>query len=900
MSVSSLKELLLDPATWQQVSSHLDRLLELESAEREPALRELAAIDTATADLLNRLLAKPQAANEYLEHSSFVLFGLPLPPRSMAGVQIGGYTIERLIARGGMGAVWLACRTDGKFEGRCAIKFVEAFATRTDLAERFAKEGRLLARLGHPNIARLLDAGTTSDGRPFLVLEYVDGERIDRYCDSRQLSVEARVRLFLDAVSAVAHAHSQLVIHRDLKPSNMLVGRDGSVKLLDFGIAKLLSNDERDPGTQTRIEESALTPDYAAPEQLLGDAPSTATDVYQLGMLLYVLLTGRSPLPSAASRAERIKASLDKRLPLASESCDPPLRNQLRGDLDAILAKALDIAPALRYPTAAALHDELVRYLNHVPVSVRGDNRLYLVGKFVARHRLIVGVTTTALVALCATLTFAIEQARSAAIERDRAVAFASRNEAVTEFLGRVITDGAASPTPLTVSELLARSEKLALSDASGSPENRAAVLGMIASRYAATDNLARAEPLLARALQLLDDSSDLALRSRLICEHAAVNAGTQLWHTEPALRVLYAEIARLGAAEPRPASHCLHYAALIHLTEHRANEALRDAQLGLEKSRQAGVGVIEATLLGTMAYAHHLNGHGAEAERYFEQALRKFREMGREQSDDALVVLANWAASMHTAGVPRRALELMEQTEHIERQRGGDVDPTATVLGNRGFALEALGRFDQARAAFDQECQLAASHSDPFSEIHCVTGLATVSLQTSKLDRAEQELERLSRLVANADLPAESHWVRMHALLSGGLELARDRPTQAHAAFQRTLIIDGEDRTSLRAHLGQSAAALATGTSAQAIDSARRALSIATRLQGDLPHSLHTGLASLALGRALLQAGEHTEARKFIALAVTHLASTVDADHPALRQARTELREPAPAPAVR
>jgi serine/threonine-protein kinase len=231
-----------------------------------------------------------------------------------------------------MGEVWLASRSDGRFEAQCAIKLLDGAVSQEKLAERFRREGRLLARLAHPNIARLLDAGATADGRQFLVLEYVDGDRIDRYCDSQDLDVEARIRLFMDAVLAVAHAHSNLVVHRDLKPSNVLVTRGGAVKLLDFGIAKLIGaqRPEGDDSTRTLVDEIVLTPEYAAPEQLLGELPSTATDVYQLGMLLYVLLIGRHPLTTVGTRADRIRAALSGRVPRASDLATGALRKKLR------------------------------------------------------------------------------------------------------------------------------------------------------------------------------------------------------------------------------------------------------------------------------------------------------------------------------------------------------------------------------------------------------------------------------------------------------------------------------------------------------------------------------------------------------------------------------------------
>src|SRR5581483_11176967 len=256
----------------------------------------------------------------------------------LEGTKIGGYTIDRLLGRGGMGEVWLASRSDGLFEGRCAIKFFYGAAGHARLANRFRREGRLLARLTHPHIGRLLDAGIAADGRQYLLLEYVDGESIDRYCEIHRLDVEARVRLFLDVVAAVAYAHSQLIIHRDLKPSNVLVTRDGGVKLLDFGIAELLTDDEVAADPAARAKDMAFTPEYAAPEQVLGKVPSTQTDVYQLGMLLYVLLTGSHPAPVTDNRAERIKSALERVIPRASDAVSPAAQRKLRGDLDAILA----------------------------------------------------------------------------------------------------------------------------------------------------------------------------------------------------------------------------------------------------------------------------------------------------------------------------------------------------------------------------------------------------------------------------------------------------------------------------------------------------------------------------------------------------------------------------------
>jgi hypothetical protein len=433
------------------------------------------------------------------------------------GGRIGNYTIERLLGRGGMSEVWLARRSDGRFEAQCAIKLLDTRVPQEKLAERFSREGQVLGRLAHPNIARLLDAGSTADDRRFLVLEYVDGERIDRYCDLRGLDVDARIRLFLDAVLAVAHAHSNLVVHRDLKPSNVLVTDGGTVKLLDFGIAKLIGQqcaEGGDASMHTHVDEIVLTPEYAAPEQLLGELPSTATDVYQLGMLLCTLLVGRHPLQTLKTRGDRIKAALAGRVPRASDLTTSALRKKLRGDLDAILAMALQTDPRQRYQTAAALHDELLRYLNRKPVVARGSGSFYRTRKFLARHRGVVAAAAVAIVGLCTTLAFALVQAHIASQERDRAVALATRNSAVTEFLGMLITEAAEADKPITINDMLRRGEALALAQTNRDPESRAAVQRMLHAEVIClerptTDRASFAECLQARSMveDLLDNA---------------------------------------------------------------------------------------------------------------------------------------------------------------------------------------------------------------------------------------------------------------------------------------------------------------------------------------------------------------------------------------------------------
>jgi tetratricopeptide (TPR) repeat protein len=446
------------------------------------------------------------------------------------------------------------------------------------------------------------------------------------------------------------------------------------------------------------------------------------------------------------------------------------------------------------------------------------------------------------------------------------------------------------------VNELLARSEKMALNDASGSPENRAAVLEMIADRYVANDNGDRALTLLAHALQLVEKSPDAALRSRLTCKHAAASA--DLGDSARWLQAIYVEAQRRDA-DPPTAALCLLKAAGIHVAEERATETLRDAQLGLEKSRQSSnAGVTEAALLGTMGYGYSLSSRLAEAQQYYDQSIRKYRELGREQSDGALVVLNDWGISMMNAGVPRRALELLDESIRIEGERGPDIELTATVLGNRGLALQALGRFQQARAAFDEECRLAISHGDEFTELHCLIGEASVSMMLGEagdarqFEVAQQYLDRFARLLQRKGAPPDSPPARAFLLVQSRVQLGNGKVAEARSGFERVIVERPTDQMNLDGYLGITMTSLATNDAARAVEFARRAMPLALGRQGDLPHSHYVGLASLWLGRALLQAGDRVEGRKALEAAVSHLSNTVDDDNPNLVRARAELRE--------
>jgi serine/threonine-protein kinase len=887
MPHAALKAALSDPSLWPQLNAHIDHALEMGPEERRRWLTGLMATEPAVAELLTRMLEQETVTHldELLSGSAPKSILAALACEVRAGQRIGAYTLERLIGYGGMGEVWLAVRSDGQYEGRCAIKFLDGFATQPWQAERFRHEGRVLARLSDPNIARLLDAGVTAEGRQYLLLEYVDGECIDAYCDSRGLSTEARVGLFLDVVEAIAHAHSNLIVHQDLKPSNVLVTREGTVKLLDFGIAALLNADTEPNGTvEARVERRALTPEYAAPEQLVGGPASTVTDIYQLGLLLYVLLVGEHPRKLTGTRGERIKTALETRIPRASELASPTRGRELRGDLDAILEMCLHVEQRQRYPTAQALYDDLLRHLNHEPVAVRRGQALYQLARFMRRHR--VGVLGSALAAasLAVALVFAFVQARVAASERDRAVALVARNEAVTQFMGTVLVEAAASARPVSVSDLLARSEKLALDDTSGNRENRAAVLKLLSDHYHGLGDFGMAERLVRDALRVLGDSPNQSLRSELTCGLAYVLSTTG--QMDAALQMISRELANPPADIASRVS-CLHDRAVMATSYGDPANALRYASEALTalQSSPRKTADIEAGFLLNVADAHRIQGDAHEASDYYARAMSKLTEAGLTHGMTAITLRNNWATASFSAGVPKRALQLTDEALRDLSARDPEAPRPAYLILNRARALDLIGRWREALPAYESCLQLATDSKARYWQLYCRLGQADMERELGDIDAAEKHVADAAMLLGSAEPPDSIPSIRV-AVGRGRVDLARDRLAEARIEFSRALESQRSTQTMIEAHLGIAEAELRAGDATAAVADARAALDVATAQQGGLPYSQQTGLAWLMLGRGTQKLGDSASARRAFEAAVAHLSNTVDGAHPALVEA--------------
>jgi serine/threonine-protein kinase len=442
-----------EPTEWQAV---LD-----EQCTGDPELRREVEALLERLDTARQLLDSPPAA------AAAALIGESVERgASYEGRRIGAYRLVREIGRGGMSRVFLAERTDGQFDHRAAVKLLRpGLDSDIDLA-RFRVERQILASLNHPNVARLLDGGVTDDGLPYLVMEYAEGSSIDDYCNAHGLGLRERLRLFTTVIEATQYAHRNLVVHRDLKPSNILVTADGTVKLLDFGLAKLLERDALPSSTPTtRTGHRWMTPEYAAPEQIRAEPVTTLTDVYQLGVVLYELLSGRLPFVEYRRTLHELQRAILDREPdppsiAAQRSSDegvgepheataaPSRRtrpaawaNELRGDLDAIVLKALRKEPERRYVSAAALEEDLQRFRDGRPVHARPDSRGYRLNKFVRRNRSTVIAASVTAAALVAATGFSVAQMREAGQQRDVAVREARRQVAMSEVQAVLASD---------------------------------------------------------------------------------------------------------------------------------------------------------------------------------------------------------------------------------------------------------------------------------------------------------------------------------------------------------------------------------------------------------------------------------------------------------------------------
>ncbi|HLT47546.1 MAG TPA: tetratricopeptide repeat protein [Rubricoccaceae bacterium] len=786
-------------AHWRFVDTLFGEALDVEPDERAAFLERACRGDTGLRHEVEGLLAAHVAAEHFLDEPTDWFEVPPLPEPSVGeqagtasreGQRIGTYRLVERLGEGGMGTVWLAERADGQFEQRVALKLVRAGLDSVGLRRRFRRERQILARLNHPHIARLLDGGVvtgpTGDEQPYLVMEFVDGEPITAYCDRRRLLTEARLGLFCQVAEAVQYAHHNLVIHRDLKPGNILVTEDTDgrpqVKLLDFGIARLLEDEGTDEvGARTLLND--LTPAYAAPEQVRGGPITMATDVYALGVILYELLTGRRPYTFTRytpAEVERVVSEVEPERPSdavvrpsglwpngdmdvvdASEPRTPGvgsstvaanrggLRRRLRGDLDAIVLRALRKEPAARYATADALLEDIRRHLAGLPVTARPATQAYRLGRFVRRHRWGVAATTAFVVLLLGATTMTAVQSGRVATERDRARLEADKATRVTDFLLSLFEandPAVARGDTLTAGALMERGLREA--DAlRQQPDVQARMLEVIGRTYRRMGRSDLAEAPLERAL---------ALRRQL--------------HPQP-----HPDLAR-----------SLFWAAVVSgdLDDFgRAEELFKEA-LAMQRGLYGETHPELVATLYNLGGVLHFQGRQAETDTLFQEAFQIFRRIPDASDPETMRTLVDMARYLYYSQALDDAEILYRSVLQKQEAYYGEVHPApATTRLELARVLSSTHRYRESERMYREGLAVATSQ---LGERHHVVqvgrrDLAMTLYQLGRYTEAELLLQQVLE-----EGPDQSAIMRANVLLDLGLVLMEQGRLDAAEPYVR------------------------------------------------------------------------------------------------------------------
>jgi serine/threonine-protein kinase len=826
-------------------------------------------------------------------------------PARWEGRVIGPYRLVREIARGGMGTVYLAERADAAYQARVAIKFARGVVAGHEVVRRFLAERQILADLEHPRIARLLDGGATDDGTPFLVMEYIDGEPIDAFADNRNLDVPARLALFRSVCDAVQHAHRRLVVHRDIKPSNILIAPDGTPKLLDFGVAKLLDPSGEGGITQTSHAGGLLTPAYASPEQVRGDPVTTATDVYALGVLLYRLLTGVLPYGAGT------RSGMDLGRAILDEPPEPPSRSvastapdekrghgrTLDSDIDAIVLTALEKEPSRRYPSVEHLSDDIARYLARKPVVARPATRAYQVRKFVSRYRRAVVTTTATFIAGLGLVAFyTVRLAR----ERDVALQETRKAEQVTAFLERLfaVSDPSeARGNTITAREVLDSAAARAPDELADQPEVQAALLYTLGGVYANLGLEREAGPILERGLTLrLGTGEDVRpTPGEFLRRLGEVEIG--LGRFDSATALLRGAISRLDF-EPRLTEAAVGARLSLVNALRRAGRLEEADSLTLDaivRARESGSDTLIANGLTTRAAVLINQRKGAEAEPLAREAWERYVAIRGEDAPVTILTLSNLGQALFVQSKYAEAEPILRRVLELYRRVTGEESPQAGLAWNNLSALlQAQGRPREAEVAARRALAVwRGSYGDRHQRVTLVmSNLGSMLRAQGKLDEAER-MQRAALRIMREILPA------------GHLDIAVAHNNLAHAIEEADRYVDAE--TEYRAAAGELAkGALAEspvrgtflanlgrvidlqGRSAEAEETLRRALTIQRELIPG-PHA-NTATTLALLGDLLVRRGRAAEGESLLREALVMREKVLAPDHWGIQVTRSAL----------
>lgn len=742
----------MDVTRWQRLEELFHSLSDLAAGpEREVRVRALCEHDPDLATALGRLLA----ANDSLR-------GVGAPVDQHLGVRLGSYEIDTLIARGGMASVYAAHRADEQFNQRVAVKIMDLRLSDPSLVARFKAERQILAGLEHPALTRLLDGGVTGLGEPYLVMDYVEGQPIDLYCDEHRLDIAGRLRLFAQVCAGVAFAHRHLVLHRDLKPANILVTAEGLVKIVDFGTATLLQ-----PERLMTVSPAPLTPAYASPEQLTGQAVDTASDQYSLGLVLYELLTGVAPFATRASlmaAVERALAGVEPTAPhlAVTEGAPGPrrtslarLRRQLKGDLGTIVRKALVAHTAERYASVQHLADDLDRWTRGEPILGRTPSVAYRASRFVQRHWVAVSVATTLLVSLVAATAVSFQQASIARAESGKA-----------RQLNRFLTDMLSSANPswfnanagnagsITVREVLDGASMLIETELSDQPAVEAELRRTLGRTYIGLGVVDQALPHLNRALTLYQGEADafgIAFTQMLLGEHRIRTGDFKA--AEGFLRESIAYVRSRGSLAD-PELHLIatnDLAVALNYQQPGHAEAVALLRESLEVSDRSGLNRAGASVVvHNLAFLALRNGQIDEAEVLLRDALRRMNALPVDVPERSLVHRTQSDLFFQRGNYAEAERQAAAAVEGAARMLPADHPIQPVYQAAWGRTLVAAGRLEQGRTVLRQAFA-SISKMRPAGHIDLVAsliGLGSVDRLQGRLNESEQLLRQARAIV--------------------------------------------------------------------------------------------------------------------------------------------------------
>ena len=797
-----------------------------------------------------------------------------------------------------------------------AIKLLHRSLIGRSGEQRFAQEGQLLARLTHPYIARLLDAGISAGGQPYLVLEHVNGERIDRYVNTRKFAPAERLRLFLHLLSAVSSAHAQLILHRDIKPSNILVRDDGTAKLLDFGIAKLMGDGGGLANESTLTEDfgQAFTPEYAAPEQLRGELVSMATDVYALGVVLYVMLTGRHPTSDGCTTdAERRHAAITRE-PLRLSQCirllatDAPddarriaadrgssaagLQAQYVGDLDNILAKALKKDSLDRYQSVQAFADDVTAYLTDRPVSAQAESWTYRARKFLRRNRAAVTVGATVFVTLLGASVVTTRQMFEAQRQRDAAAFEARYAQATNEFLTAVLTDYGPDAAPVSLLGLLERAREAVLAQTQTDPRLRGRLMAELADQYGRAGVSDASATLILGADSIARRIADPELRAIVSCRIAlgALNGGDSATATSR-LHDADEQLDRITVPSPRASGQCLIARAVFALAvEHQSSKADTLAHAAATLLRAAGMQNTQLYLLAlealTQSQSHLGNDAGALATRT--EITATLVRQGRTRSTMLRVSLEQEAILQDILGNNLAELEATQRAVSLTgAARAIGASPKYTFRA-RGYALSNGAQYDSANVYLARYMRVADSIGDDLSELDARTFLVKNFTQQGRTDSARRRVAEMRVIVPRITMAN----MRSRLILAEAqLAAAEGRPETGFGALDSLLRAKGYPKkvrmlNGMMVVMQHADVALAVRRWALADTSLRIVASAYGTTMEDRQHNWRYGEAMLGRSRSALGLGDIAAARVRVDSALAPLRFGLGEAHPRSREA--------------